>query len=194
MSEVLIDMKHHVDFIEEAIDNVIRIARYKMTADFDHRSKLLSFTIISRIEKYKVINMTDANNIFISVPKKYRNKCIICGKKFEPGEVYSHFNTDLFIPNMMDYYDWDAWYEAHLDCIYKYFDPENHKDNNNPEPLYRIALQSIYETSGFILKFGVFVLITALIFQYYFEKWSGQSVLWPEYITNYILNNLWRLQ
>jgi len=33
MAEVMLDMKYHVDFNEEAIDKAIRIARDKMTAE-----------------------------------------------------------------------------------------------------------------------------------------------------------------
>ena len=187
MEEIKLDTKYTVDFIEEAIDNSVRIARYKMNAIYNDDAKLISFQVVIRIERFDIIHMKDASDLFISVPMKMRNKCAICGKPFEPGEVYSHFKTDLLVPDMSNpRYDWKCWYEAHLDCIYQFFDPEMHREVIEDIPLYRVALQSIRETGGFLLRFGCFGLICALAMLYCVEKWSGQSVLWPEYVLKYL--------
>jgi len=136
--------------------------------------------------------MTDANKIFVSVPMAMRNKCAICGKSFEPGEVYSHFNTDLWIPNMVDpNFDWNAWYEAHLDCIYRFFDPERYQETIEPDPpLYLIALDALRETGGFLAIFSVPMGLIALVVLYHIETRAGISPVCLEILVYEILECL----
>lgn len=188
MQEIKLENWYKVDFIEEAVDTAIRVSRYKLSADYDENGVLQSFKVVSKIEKYKVIKNGDINNIFVSVPREYRNVCAICRKPFGPGEVYTHFQTDLSIPSMSESkYKYDAWYKAHLYCLYHYFDSQSHVETVSQMSLASIALQSLRETGGFILRLGGICLVGALVIQYWVEKWSDFPILWTEYMSNYIL-------